>query len=343
MTYHLAHGLESIMRQQGFLLPEEGATPEDPLLSSHWDFLQLGGCFPLRRRANLNIQYYDPYAPNFLKYYGEPVKPNHRVIRYRGEEVCTVAYAVSRRGALKLLLRTAVDMEQPVDLVIKEMIDNGQLQSYTVWPVFVNQWVYKKSLGIGYKDSEIRGPTGPSNNTSVSKTMWQTLHNTLNVWGYRFPSDSRFTNGVLENLKGFIFDNAPAGGPTTPPTEEELAEAKRKDEERKKKEEAQHKEAKAQAEIQAKASKVEAEAMALATASAKKDEKEQSEKKEEPEKKDDKKDEPKKKDEKDQTENKDENKDTKKDDKPANAEQQGEQQPPTEKSQQDPPQQKDKS
>lgn len=220
-AYHLSHALETIMKQQGFLLPGEHSTKQDPLMSKHWDVLQLGGCYSLPVRTNLHIQYYDKYAPPNLEFYGEKVRADHRVIRFRGEEVCTVAYAISKRGAMKLLLRTAVDMDDPVDLVIQRMIRDGQLISYSVWPVLFNQWTYLPTLGIDYKNSEIRGPTEPDTTLGPSTSRWSVIRASMNVWRLRFPHDSKFTNGILKNMRKLIFDKQLVGGKSDEPQEAE--------------------------------------------------------------------------------------------------------------------------
>ncbi|VVT58204.1 uncharacterized protein SAPINGB_P006089 [Magnusiomyces paraingens] len=211
--YHFGQGLEQLMKKRNILEKGEHATENDPYLSKHWDVIQFGGCYANERRKDVSVQYYDPYAPSGVHFFGDLIKNNRRVVRWQAGEVCTVSYAISRAGAMKLLLRTAIDMNEPVDLILAIMIESGGLTSYSVYPVMFDQWQYKSTLGLESKNSDIRGPEdmeGGNNNNKQDKeetrNLWKGLHETLDVWTSRFPENSRFKKNVLNNLKSYIFD-----------------------------------------------------------------------------------------------------------------------------------------
>lgn len=207
--FHMSHGIHSILKEMRVLSSNgEGPTEDDPYMSRHWDFLQLGGCFSQPFRKELSLQYYDPYAPKKrgLKFHGKTVKSGRRVIRFRGNEACTVGYAVSRAGALKLLLRTAVDMSLPVDMVITSMIEAGRLRSFSVFPNMFDQWVYDPKLGMQAQNSDLRGGREGARSSKVSKDAQKKFHEKMSIWQYRFPEMSAFSNGVLQNMKKKLFE-----------------------------------------------------------------------------------------------------------------------------------------
>lgn len=228
--HHLSHGIEHLMKELNFLLPGEGATRDDPLLSRHWDVLQLGGCWKERERRNLAAQYYDPFTPSGFYYYEEPVRKDRRIVRFREEASCTVAYALSRSGVRKVLLRATIDMNDPVDWIIKSMIHTGQLRSYSVWPTLVDQWKYRKGLGADGMNSDIRRVVEPAPGDAAAassaaaaaataapkkpsaeeaekiKATWKKAHKDMSVWTYGFQFDTNFTNGMLDAMRDEVFD-----------------------------------------------------------------------------------------------------------------------------------------
>ncbi|VVT49669.1 uncharacterized protein SAPINGB_P002384 [Magnusiomyces paraingens] len=231
IMYHLSHGLEHMLRQQNLLMSNEHSTKQDPYLSSHWDVLQLGACWREPPRSNLAVQYYDPHVNSGFHYYGKPLTLNRRVIRYREANACTVAYAVSQAGARKLALRAGVDMDMPVDIVIKRLVALGLLRTYSVFPVLFDQWEYKYSLGVHNTDSDIRklkeiagsneeGNATPERQAELAadieiaedpekqKLAWERFHKNMDIWQYRFPQDTNFTHGMLEEFRDLVFDRA---------------------------------------------------------------------------------------------------------------------------------------
>ncbi|KAK1699833.1 hypothetical protein BDP55DRAFT_689865 [Colletotrichum godetiae] len=127
--------------------------PQDPWHSRHWDFLSLGHCAETPLNHDLMIRYDDEHVPPGPKsYYGLPLG-SERVVRKSGGIACTTTYAVSRSGAAKLLLRTATDLDLPVDLVIKLMILSGDLVAYSVQPTTRSHWKYVPGIGTNLRGS----------------------------------------------------------------------------------------------------------------------------------------------------------------------------------------------
>jgi GR25 family glycosyltransferase involved in LPS biosynthesis len=132
--------------------------PEDPWHSDHWDILSLGHCFDSQKSETSYLKYEDQYVPEGKDYFGQKLG-HERVVHQSGGFACTTAYAITQRGAAKLLLRTAHDFNWPVDLVIKSMIANGELVAYTTIPTIMAQWNYVEGIGMGDRgaNSDIQG------------------------------------------------------------------------------------------------------------------------------------------------------------------------------------------
>ncbi|VVT58202.1 uncharacterized protein SAPINGB_P006088 [Magnusiomyces paraingens] len=209
--HNFGNGLEQLLRKQGLIGPDEHATKEDPYFHNKWDVIQFGGCYANPGRKEVSLQYDDPYAPSGMKFFGDPIEKNKRVVRWRAGEVCTVSYAISHAGAMKLLLRTAIDMNEAVDMVLTIMIETGGLDTYSVFPVIFDQWQYKDKLGLASKNSDIRGDKDDEEDRKKKdpegfKKLWNDIHESLDVWSSRFPENTRFKKNALNNLKSFIFD-----------------------------------------------------------------------------------------------------------------------------------------
>ncbi|EFZ03843.1 glycosyl transferase family 25 protein [Metarhizium robertsii] len=159
---------------------ERKEATDDPWLSDHWDLLSLGQCHETSENSNVSSIYHDPTVPPGKDYFGR-VLGRERVIRQAGGIVCTTAYAISQTGAAKLLLNTAVKLDAPVDLVIREMILSGELVAYSVMPPIIAQWQYKPDIGMDQRgaNSDINGPQGEQQST---KDPWPEVEQSGSVW-----------------------------------------------------------------------------------------------------------------------------------------------------------------
>lgn len=205
-----SNGLQEFMRKQGkYSEVEENAN--DPYVFANWDVLQLGGCLPNRRNAHLSYPYYDPYVPSSLEFYGVTVPPKHRVVRYQSPERCANAYAVSRSGAMKLLLATAVDMSTPIDVMMRTLTIEGRLDVYSTFPALFGRWEYLSEL----KHSDGRPPTDLPQDER--KKIWEQVYKNFNVWKSGGTSTAEgddkdtgsYVSSMLDQIKSYIYGTRP--------------------------------------------------------------------------------------------------------------------------------------
>ncbi|KAI6268384.1 hypothetical protein MCOR34_011759 [Pyricularia oryzae] len=108
--------------------------PEDPWAARTglWDILTIGHCFDSRDKISTSFRVYDdPWGPkNGFKFndigMNKPLERQRVVFKAAGM-VCTTGYIISLRGAAKLLIRTNLNLDMPVDLVMDEMAKTGEL------------------------------------------------------------------------------------------------------------------------------------------------------------------------------------------------------------------------
>lgn len=184
MMPEFAVGFEKMLKFMNFINKDEKPTKEDPYMSNHWDMISFGSCFFEADGRTNSVRYHDPYVHPGLVYFGDKLKDNERVVRYRARDSCTTAYAVSRRGAQKLLSRHDIDLDGPVDMVMQEMIRDNYLDQYAVFPTMFFQWKYNKNIGEQKKNTDINNPDAPAVDPKVLKETWSNIHKTYNVWDY---------------------------------------------------------------------------------------------------------------------------------------------------------------
>lgn len=130
------------------------------LQGDHWDVLQFGVCQELPNSSKKDhIAFEDPYVPNYSRldssqqhiiseYFqydrGSGDSDIHfpRIIQRSNGTICTTAYAVSRRGAMKLLHQVSRFLDDAVDVIMQRMSSQGLLEMYTIVPPLVGQWKY---------------------------------------------------------------------------------------------------------------------------------------------------------------------------------------------------------
>lgn len=209
MMFHFSQGLEDLMRQEGLLAEDEHFSAEDPYLHKHWDILQLGTCYPKETNKDKSLQYYDPFVPDNVTYFGTQVDENRRIVRHRSEEKCVTAYAISKAGALKLLLTSDVDMSKPIDVVIRDMVANKDIDSFSVYPVLFAKWTYKKDLLPRPKEEQQKFEALPEEEQEKEKgrieEVWRVSKSKFVSWEYFAGNkDSEFKRGALWNLSEFF-------------------------------------------------------------------------------------------------------------------------------------------
>ena len=133
------------------------ATENDPYCVNNWDILSLGQCYEFELNWEEYYIYDDPYGlkNGSFGYHGLELPNNQRVMRRSGGPVCTNAYAISRKGAEKLLLRGAIDLNEPVDVIIHHFTQEGYLNVYSVEPPIFGHWEYVDGIGADAFGSEV--------------------------------------------------------------------------------------------------------------------------------------------------------------------------------------------
>ncbi|OHE94312.1 hypothetical protein CORC01_10359 [Colletotrichum orchidophilum] len=155
--------------------------PEDPWHSKHWDILSVGHCTEDPRDHEHMIKYDDEHVPPGKDYYGQTLG-SERVVRKSGGIACTTAYAVSRSGAAKLLLRSATNLDLPVDLVIKQMTMTRDMIAYSVHPPIMAQWKYMPGIGMNLRGSNSDVQDIKDEVNDDDEKAWDTVYQTKSVW-----------------------------------------------------------------------------------------------------------------------------------------------------------------
>ncbi|KAL5906752.1 hypothetical protein ACKVV1_011155 [Pyricularia oryzae] len=174
--------------------------PDDPWLarSGTWDILSIGHCVDARNGGKY-VVYDDPHAPNTnyqVEVDGGQAVLNHKRIVYRAQTLfCTTGYLVSLSGAARMLVRMNWKFDAPVDVIMNEMIGNGQLRAYSMHQRPVVQWTYIPGVGKGTSNSDIQGDGKPEQGTPEG---WDRARKERSVYGYRDGySDAAIVNFAL--------------------------------------------------------------------------------------------------------------------------------------------------
>ncbi|KAJ5381905.1 uncharacterized protein N7496_004333 [Penicillium cataractarum] len=131
-----------------------------------WDILYVGSAWDIPNEENRppHLLYHDPFAPtrdqtggsyvNELEGWGAKVTntSRHRLVAPSWYPVSTIGYAVTKKGAQKLLYNLGYKGfgSTPIDLAMIELIKKGIVDSYTIIPPIVTRF----RTG-GAKDSDI--------------------------------------------------------------------------------------------------------------------------------------------------------------------------------------------
>lgn len=216
IMYHFSIGLRQFMAHRNTIPPEavnasNADFHNDPYLADNWDMLNFGGCFVNNQRSRSTAQYYDPYAPADSVFFKAPISPRRRVIRWRADESCITAYAISRRGALKLLTKYNVDAGMPADILICELVNRGELDIYTVFPAIVAQWYYRPGIGSGMKNSDISIEHNEDGDKKKSDAKsWAKTKKQMRPWTYgNHQLDINFRDNALFSLRDMLFGDEP--------------------------------------------------------------------------------------------------------------------------------------
>ncbi|KGQ06602.1 hypothetical protein BBAD15_g8070 [Beauveria bassiana D1-5] len=186
-------------------------SPADPWLREYWDVLSLGACHESvpKQNSTANIIYRDPHAPTGITFAGQELH-RERAIYAASSMICTTAYAVSLTGAAKLLLRSALNLDAPVDLLMSQMIGEGKLQTLSVFPPIMGQWTYVNNIGMNERgsNSDILGNSDNSNNDSGDMTGWDDAMSAHNIWKTKdYHENTAFEEMALQVAWKHIFSS----------------------------------------------------------------------------------------------------------------------------------------
>lgn len=157
------------------------------------------------------MEYDDPYAQKKQLWVDKtPLREGTRMIRERGEQMCTTSYAISRRGAEKILLRGTLDFNTPADGILSELVREDLVRQYTVVPMPVIQWKYVKELAVNAKSSELNNLAGEDAKLTAEQkeNAWKTSHKEMRVWQYNpMHKALKFQRPALFGLKDILYNN----------------------------------------------------------------------------------------------------------------------------------------
>jgi len=138
-----------------------------------WDILYLGTCYEQyfergddfdpdhpegivvdipEDRENLYNHMYD-WVEELIANYFNDTSPRRAVVKAKNP-VCTHGYAITQRGARKLLLELNEWMPFPVDITMIHYISEGRFKAYSVMPPMLVQW---RNTHDPRKNSDIEG------------------------------------------------------------------------------------------------------------------------------------------------------------------------------------------
>ncbi|KJZ77595.1 hypothetical protein HIM_02772 [Hirsutella minnesotensis 3608] len=189
--------------------PEIKHDPRDPWLSRHWDVLSLGHCFEMPRDKEVFRKFSDAHVPGGMNYWGL-LLGHERVVRKSGGLACMTGYALSRTGAAKLLLRSALDLDDSVDMIMRRMILAGDLVAFSTFPTIMAQWQYVDDIGMVERgaNSDIRGK-GHELDENALLEGWDKVWDSRNVWRPKAGHpDVAFEEMALSGAWSRIFGNS---------------------------------------------------------------------------------------------------------------------------------------
>lgn len=162
------------------------STKNDPWLTSEWDVLNIGACIEMPfkgddRKGEVDLDHppYVAYKDKTLDYREHtheslvqlldgynltlPRRDDHetpsqieagnyhRIVTLSNKPICTNAYAVSKKGAMKLLYHFSKAFDMPIDVKLMLMSVKSEIRSYTVSPPIMDQW---KAIDAEFRSSD---------------------------------------------------------------------------------------------------------------------------------------------------------------------------------------------
>lgn len=203
INYRVAKGLYELRKN----LNESTQLPsaDDPfgVRDGDWDIISFGTCHDGRHNKDDFVMINDPDMPDNFNYYGRPLA-GQRVVRKAGRMVCTTGYAISQKGAAKLLLRTALTLNIPIDLMLDGLIRDGDVKVYSTYPPTIAQWVYAEGIGAEGLGSSIENPEAKKNENA--KEIWKKVKSERNIWTLKKSFRGTIKNMALAAYNKLAYD-----------------------------------------------------------------------------------------------------------------------------------------
>ncbi|KAK3382390.1 hypothetical protein B0T24DRAFT_686377 [Lasiosphaeria ovina] len=171
-----------LSKQLTRLLRESGSRPL--YQDRRRDILSLGACFdePYKTastaRPQPHVRYADPFAPSGDAIFRAMDTTGQRTVHRGGGWVCTTAYAITQRGAAKLLLRTAMNLNAPVDMIVRDVVQRGEAVAYGAVPTVFAQ---RRRDGA----ESIENGSDDDDDDEENLTGWDEAMRTKSVWGLK--------------------------------------------------------------------------------------------------------------------------------------------------------------
>lgn len=174
----------------------------DPYSSHKWDFMQLSAYTLPAFTDGAVWEYPDPSAHSSEWVFKREIPEGHRLVTHQADSICLGAYAVSRRGAQKLLLRFAIDLQAPADLITASMTIEKELETYSVWPAIFGQWEYATNINADEKNTDNDGNHNTVSTPSEEEqaAAWEKVHKSWNAWKPLGGYGNQINNHALLHL-----------------------------------------------------------------------------------------------------------------------------------------------
>jgi len=175
--------------------PAPASGGDDPWMSDHWDVLSIGHCLGSVMPNGPVATYKSPFANEGPLTWKEYTLQGERMIHRAKHMVCTAAYAITLRGAAKLLLRSSFDLNGPIDLIMNSMAEKGELVVYSVVQPPVMQWRWVDGIGMEHRNSDIK-PGDAEGEPEPPMDGWEKAREAHSVWT---SGDFDGTGGLKES------------------------------------------------------------------------------------------------------------------------------------------------
>jgi hypothetical protein len=106
------------------------------------------------------------------------LSPPTRLLQRSSIPQCTHAYAVSARGARKLLYHTSLHLDNRLDMTIADLVRDNTIKAFTVIPPIMVQWRTSDRPG---KDTDVGYDTWPVQNWGFAHSLRYKLRKDFRV------------------------------------------------------------------------------------------------------------------------------------------------------------------